>query len=241
MRAQWEKATKGLDSPVASPYAVSFFSLPRHWQFLDQIQNSVATGNVLVGGDFENVLQRSQDNWTIEEPTLDDVELLAQRVGEIQQPLGLQRTGGLPSTVDLPYQGKQCLMLQVKPKARQAPPAALERTRLAYISPAVRLQPGALVRISGCIRIPQPITASPDGAMFYDSAGGEGLALRLTEPCGWKKFTLYRRVPSSGAINVTLALTGIGAAYFDDIRIEPLAAGSPNNTVQTGYQPQGPR
>jgi hypothetical protein len=29
-------------------------------------------------------------------------------------------------------------------------------------------------------------------------------------------------VPASGAIGVTLALTGLGTVYFDDIRIEPL-------------------
>jgi hypothetical protein len=39
----------------------------------------------------------------------------------------------------------------------------------------------------------------------------------------WRKFHLYRRVPASGRISVTVALTGIGVAYFDDIRIEPFA------------------
>ena len=34
--------------------------------------------------------------------------------------------------------------------------------------------------------------------------------------------TLYRLVPASGTINVTLALTGLGSVYFDDVRIEPL-------------------
>ena len=33
-------------------------------------------------------------------------------------------------------------------------------------------------------------------------------------------------VPASGQIKVTLALTGIGAAYFDDIRIEPYQRGN---------------
>jgi hypothetical protein len=57
---------------------------------------------------------------------------------------------------------------------------------------------------------------------MYDSVGGEPLAIRLTDPTPWKKFTVYRRVPAAGLINVTLAMTGIGTAYFDDIRIEPL-------------------
>ena len=40
------------------------------------------------------------------------------------------------------------------------------------------------------------------------------------------QFHLYRRVPASGQISVTLALTGLGVAYFDDVRIEPLVVGA---------------
>ena len=101
-------------------------------------------------------------------------------------------------------------------------PEALERTFLAVDSPKVRVAPGTLVRISGWIRIPQAITATADGALMYDSVGGEPLAVRLTAPMGWKKFELYRRAPSSGEVSVTLALTGIGSAHFDDVRIEPM-------------------
>ena len=60
-----------------------------------------------------------------------------------------------------------------------------------------------------------------------DVAGrGEPLAVRLTTPLAWKKFTLYRRVPASGNISLTVALTGIGRVAFDDLRIEPLVVGS---------------
>src|SRR5437879_2484269 len=48
------------------------------------------------------------------------------------------------------------------------------------------------------------------------------LALRLTQPTAWRQFTLYRQVPASGKLSVTLALTGLGTAYFDDVRVEPL-------------------
>ena len=113
-------------------------------------------------------------------------------------------------------------MLEIKPKNKGPAPVALERTLLALTSPSVKLPPGTLVQVSGWVRIPVRIQSSPDGALFYDSAGGEPLAIRMTEPTPWKKITFYRRVPVSGQINVTLALTGIGAAYFDDIRIEPL-------------------
>src|ERR1019366_2878495 len=110
-------------------------------------------------------------------------------------------------------------------EGKTAPPA-LERTTLALVSSDVRLRVGTVVQISGWVNIPAPITASPDGALFYDSAGGDPLAIRWTDPTPWKKFTVYRRVPASGTINVTVALTGVGTVYFDDIRIEPLVAGN---------------
>ena len=242
MRAQWEQAVKeclgpkkGLDSPVSSPFALSFFTLPRHWELMDQVSKSVAKENVLAGGDFEVDPQHLQESWRLEEPKLDPVEMIAGRESEIRVPLavkpasdkpGSPKPATPPTMVEKPKQGKQCLKLEIKPKAGTYAPACLERTLLALTSPVVHLQPGTLVQVSGWVRIPKAITASPDGALLYDSAGGEPLAIRLTEPTPWKKFTLYRRVPDSGTIYVTLALTGLGTVYFDDVRIEPLVPGS---------------
>jgi hypothetical protein len=132
-----------------------------------------------------------------------------------------------PVTLEPPKEGRQCLLLEIQPKDPLNPPGALQRTFLGIHSPEVKLLPGSLVQISAWVRIPKSITASVDGALLYDSAGGEPLAIRLTDPCPWKKFTLYRRVPASGAIHVILAMTGIGKAYFDDVRIEPLV-GAPS-------------
>jgi hypothetical protein len=142
--------------------------------------------------------------WLSQTVTLDEVDLTAERVA------------------DDPKEGKQCLKLQITPKNAQAPPLALERTFLAIHSPAVRLVPGTLVKITAWVKVPKPIAASADGALLYDLAGGEPLAVRVTGPTKWRQYTLYRKVPASGTINVTLALTGIGTAYFDDVRIEPL-------------------
>jgi hypothetical protein len=203
MRAQWEEATREIGLPVASPYAVSYFTLARHWRFIDQAKRGATGANVLADGSFEQDTRA----WALREATLDDVELTARPVR------------------DNPKEGKQCLMLQVKPRgAPQAAPAALERTYLALESAPVRLPPGSLVRVSGWVRIPEPIAASVDGALLFDSAGGEPLALRLTGKVPWSQVTLYRQVPPSGDLSVTVALTGLGTVYFDDLRIEPVQA-----------------
>jgi hypothetical protein len=218
MRAEWEKAIRDLDTVGASPYAASYYTLPRHWEFLNQVKESTAGVNVLPDGDFEQSAPNGPATWVKQETTLDVVSCTAQRVK------------------DQPQEGRQCLMLEIKPTDAKAAPSALERTFLAANSPVVRLQPGTLVRISGWVRIPEPIYLSPDGALLYDSIGGEPLAVRLTGKTAWKKFTLYRRVPASGAVNVTLALTGVGKVFFDDIRIEPLSS----TTTAKGPSAGGP-
>jgi hypothetical protein len=131
-------------------------------------------------------------------------------------------------------EGRQCLMLQVTPKDPAAVPAVLERTFLAVHSPAVKLPPGTKVRISAWMRVPADLRGTPDGAILYDSAGGEPLAVRQATASGWKQYVLYREVPASGTINVTMALTGLGKAYFDDVRIEPLVAGGAPQPAASG-------
>ncbi|NBO92969.1 MAG: hypothetical protein EBV06_11760 [Planctomycetia bacterium] len=207
MRAHWERAVRDLDTPTASPFAVSFYTLPLHHELLEELRGLKAGSNVLPYGDFEVPVGQSQPGWTVQEvPSLDPVTTEVRRVSQ-----GAHGGSG------------QCVMLAIRPKDPRRVPAALERTFVALHSPAVKLPPGSLVRVSGYIKIPAPITGSADGALLYDSAGGEPLAVRLTgEQKKWKSFSLYRRVPPSGQIHVTLAMSGLGAVYFDDVRIEPL-------------------
>jgi hypothetical protein len=202
MRAHWDEATHSLDSPVASPYAVSFYTLPAHWRYMTLFTETTAP-NLLAGGGFEEN-ETGQNGWLVQQSRLDSVDFTARPVKQE------------------PKEGKQCLLLEIKSQGEGPPPKALERAFLAVRSPTLRIQPGTPVRISAWIRIPQAITASVDGALFYDSVGGEPLAIRLSEPTGWKKLTLYRTVPQSGMLYVTLAHTGLGKVFFDDVRIEAM-------------------
>lgn len=226
MRKQWEKAARGLDAPTSSPYVLSYYTLPRHWQFMQDLRRCVPAANALPAGDFEENPDRPTEPWRKELMTLDEVDLLAHRVGSVVPPRGWDKDDKLRKSPfyfsAAPRQGQRCAMLQVRPKVGKAIPRALDRTYLALSSPQVKLPPGSLVRLSAWINVPASILASPDGALFYDSAGGEPLAVRLTQTPGWKKYVLYRRVPTSGVLQVTLALTGVGTVFFDDVRIQPL-------------------
>lgn len=206
MRQHWDAAMKRLTTPVACPFALSFYTLPRFWQYCDEIAKLHPGKNVLLEGDFEWPPDKKQSDWALEEiPSLDDVQGEAKRVA------------------NCPREGKQCLMLKLSSKNPLKAAMVLERTFLAIHSPAVHLPPGTPVRISAWVLVPEPITGSPDGALLYDSAGGEPMAVRVTEPTFmWKQFILYRTVPDSGTIHVSMALTGLGTVFFDDVRIEPM-------------------
>ncbi len=205
MRQHWDAVVLKLTTPVACPYALSFYTLPRFWQYYDGLSKLKPGKNVLTDGNFEWPPRTRDKYWGLEDaPSRDDV------VGEAKR------------VANDPREGKQCLMLKLKPKNPLKAAQVLERSFLALHSPAVSLPPGTPVRISAWVRVPEEISGSPDGALLYDSAGGEPLAVRIMLPTVWRQFILYRNVPESGKINVSLAMTGLGTVYFDDIRIEPL-------------------
>ncbi len=77
------------------------------------------------------------------------------------------------------------------------------------------------------MKVPGQLRATADGLVVFDTAGGEPLGVRVMATGGWRQFHLYRRVPPDGKVAMTFALTGFGAAYIDDVRIEPLVLGGP--------------
>lgn len=215
MRAEWEEAANSLGPdapPTASQYAVNYFTLPKHWKFRALLEQASAGGNRLNDGDFEHS-DSIPAGWRVQQVTPDEVE------------------GDIRITPDQPHDGRHCLKIQVRakqPTGPNAPPAGqisiLEPTYVAVTSPPVQLPPGSIARISGWINVPQGIGASADGAMAFDTAGGEPLGIRLTSPTkGWRRFVLYRQVPANGTVQLTAALTGVGTVCFDDLSIEPLS------------------
>ncbi|MFM7539560.1 MAG: hypothetical protein ACKO9Z_07865 [Planctomycetota bacterium] len=223
MRLHWERALRELDTPLATPWSGSFFTLARHWQQMDHLRGLRLAKNVLPGGTFELPPEQEQKGWTLrEDATADPVLATARRVSSAK-----------------PHEGSQCLMLKIEPKDAKNPPAALERAMVAVHTPDINLPAGMAVRCSAWVNIPKKITASADGAIFYDSAGGEPLATRLQSTSGWRQVTIYRTVPPSGKIHLTMALTGTGTAYFDDVKIEPLVDGA-NGAPDPEAQPNNP-
>ncbi|HEX3151523.1 MAG TPA: hypothetical protein VHR66_25830 [Gemmataceae bacterium] len=253
MRLHWERAIKTLDFAGATPYSVSFYTLPRHWELAQMLQATGVGENMLRDGNFDGprpaerrgVAVTMLPGWTVQEVALDDVIMKAVIVppDEAKEEIPVRKEGPRKpyETTSIlkrmedpmppkPVLGTGVLRLTVTPKPvvlqkkdDKAPPepAALERVFLCVNSPPVRLPPGSWVRISGWMKVADAVRASPDGAMFFDTTGGEAYAARVTENLEWKHFHMYRKVPANGEVRVRMALTGFGTVYFDDIKVEP--------------------
>ncbi|HMP58939.1 MAG TPA: hypothetical protein PKD86_06260, partial [Gemmatales bacterium] len=106
MRSQWEQAITSVDAPTASPFTVSYVSLPRHYRFIHEVKACQVVPNVLAAGDFEADPNETLAGWTVQSTTLDAVVPHLARVA-VQ-----------------PRQGRQCLKLEVRPKDSANAPAA---------------------------------------------------------------------------------------------------------------------
>ncbi len=201
-RVQWDQATAGLFSPVASPLAVCYRTLPEHVGLMQQTLRAAAGPNLLPAGDFEDIGAMYQAGWRHVEHVTQGVQCAAELS---------------PKTA---HGGRTGLRLVVQPVDPAQPPAQIESPPVWITSPAVPVPTGQLLRIQGWVHVPKPITASVDGLLIVDSLGGEPLAARLDQTPRWQQFTLYRIAPQSGPVSVTFALTGIGEAWLDDVTIQ---------------------
>ena len=221
-RTEWQTAVATLPSPVTSPAAVSFRTLPRHQQLLQRIASSPPAANQLAGGDFEDVGTMLQAGWS-----------------HVQQP-----TPAVFAQADLApvaaHSGRFGLRLMVRSTEPENVPALVESPPTWITSPAVFVEAGQLVVIRGWVQIPAAITGSVDGLVITDSLGGEPLAERVGQTTGWREFTLWRIAPRSGQVTVTFTLTGLGEAWLDDVTIQPLAP--PRlTTAAVPYPSQAPK
>jgi hypothetical protein len=222
-RAYWEAATRGLTSPLSSPPAVSFDTLPWHWDLIDRISSSRLGPNRLPGGDFEELGVLLGSGWS-----------------HLRYP-----SSGLKTAADLvagaALSGGSGLRLSVRAEDPDNPPAVVETPPVWITTPPLPVEAGQLVCIQGWVQIPAAVTGSVDGLLIIDSLSGEALAERIGQTDGWRQFTLYRVAPESGQMTVTFALSGLGEVWLDDVGIyylQPPQAGAFTQLPAAGGPPR---
>jgi hypothetical protein len=222
-RVHWEAATQGLASPVTSPAAVSFATLPWHWSLIDRIASSQPGPNRLPGGDFEELRTMLGTGWS-----------------HFRYP-----SDGLKTAADLvagaAHSGNSGLRLSVRGEDPDNPPAVVETPPVWITGPALPVEAGQLVCIQGWVHVPAAVTGSVDGLLIIDSLSGEALARRIRQTNGWRQFTVYRAAPESGRMTLTFALSGLGEVWIDDVTVrflEPAGTGRLTHLPPGGHPPR---
>jgi hypothetical protein len=236
-RNHWERAVGSVVSPPASPLAASFATLPQHWVFLAELDSAERSRNLLPESGMEDRDRMLAAGWGLSSHSSKGVRASGELAGKDP------RAGE-------PYAGQCSLHLSAEPTDPEQTPEVLETPPLWLTTPPVAVQAGQWVRIHGWVRVPKPITGSLDGLLIFDSFGGEPLAERINQTSDWKEFTLYRAAPATTSLRVTLALTGLGEAWIDNLSVEivtrrpparrplPLA---PLGSRRSAGRPLGPR
>lgn len=203
-REVWQRTAGPLQSPVSSPLAVAFDTLPEQAGFAAFVAAQPQGDNLLLGGNFEDLSTMLAAGWKhFEHPPAD-----------VQTSVELSPTA--------PFGERFSLRMHA---GTEKPPAAgtlVESPPLWVTSAPVQVAAGDLVCLRGQVRVLAPIKGSVDGLMITDSLGGEPLAERFGQTDGWHEFVIYRIAPQNGNLTVTFALTGLGDAWIDDVSIRKL-------------------
>jgi hypothetical protein len=203
-RAAWDAVAGELSSPVESPFAVNFATLPQQIAFADNVNGAVLGENQLPAGGCENLDVMQRSGWR---PWQHEYT-----------PLVI----GVSLSPSLPHGGVSCLTISATAADGAIAPDVVESPPVWVTTPPVHFEASQLVRIHGWVRIPQPTQGTVDGLLVIDSWTGEALASRFDKTDGWHEFTLYRAAPQSADLTLTFALTGIGEASIDDLTIQPV-------------------
>lgn len=169
--------------------------------------------NVLLGGDFENLGQMTQQGWQHLEASAANVKTSAQL------------------SANQPQQGVYCLDMSASPTAAGKPIVSDELVSI--VSPAVPVDQAKLVEISGWVRVDSPFVGG-EGLEIEDSLGGPGLSLRVSQTSGWQPFRLIRAAPEPTQVRLTFALTGPGDAKVDAVMIRTLEQPVPRRLPTVG-------
>lgn len=200
-RTLWEQAAAGWPSPQASPLLAQCSTLALQWDLAARWKQARWGPNVQPAGDLESLDQMLQHGW--------------QRHASAHAAVSTEVALSLVE----PHSGRSSLRMRAWPKDARQVAAAFDRPPVWVVSAPVPVRQGQVVQIQGWVQVPQPLQGTTEGVVIFDSLGGWELGERVRLTRGWRPFTLYRAVPASGELRVTVALTGLGEAWLDDLRV----------------------
>lgn len=203
-RDHWDAAVDHLSSPASSPFTLCFQTLPEHWRLVGQfgLSRERPSRNLLPSGEFEDFDTLVAERW----------ENVHRAPEIVQTSAALFPTG---------RKSRYALRLECLPQPGIQPPLVLDEPAVTVTTPPLSARAGQILHISGWVKLMTPVSASRDGVLIYDSLLGRSGGIRIREGDQWTRFEMLRVVPQSGEVQVSMSLTGLGAALIDDLQVIP--------------------
>ncbi len=199
----WQKSAGVWDHPLVIPMGASFPMTTLGHISTRRALAARATGeNLLAEGHCEDLDAMIEVGWRQYQSSPRDVETY------------------IALSPDEPKEGEHSLRLVARGKTDDARQSIVETPTLWVHSAPIPVEPGEQLEITGWVRIREPIAGSLEGLMIRESLGGDVLSLRFVEPSPeWKPFRMIRAVEQPDHLTISFALTGLGEAWLDDLRV----------------------
>jgi len=209
---------------ASSPLVLQPATWPDELRLRQLIRALPREGNLLTGGDFEDLNETRQAGW---------------RHTQIESALGApsatSSNNATGATVELsthaPRHGERCLTLRSQSPSQGQPVAWIT-------SPATPVGAGQLLEITGWVRLEGEADAG-SRLEIVDSLGGQQLALTADCRPGWRPFHMLRRPTKSESLQLSFVLTGAGEASIDAVMIRPIRLAS--STQEADQPPRNAR
>ncbi|MCR5162815.1 MAG: hypothetical protein K6C40_02240 [Thermoguttaceae bacterium] len=203
----WGEKTAQFPTPNFLPAAVTYRTLPLLDPWLNLTSGLNRGRNVLPGGEFDDLRQVPATGW--------------------RQLQSWNAYDGITPRADIAeeaaHSGPCGLKLEVTMKDKNTAPVMFDSPPVVIRSPAVEIGPvGTVYQLELWVNIPVRLQNTVEGLKITDSNSGEVLAERRMKTNGWQKIAFQRVVTDSNPVFVTIALTGYGTVYVDDVRLIPL-------------------
>ena len=135
-----------------------------------------------------------------------------------------------------PHSGRSCLRILAAATTPDADESVVEFAPVWINSSPITVHPGQRVKITGWIRIKDPIHGSLDGCVIGDSISESALALRFRRTHGWQRFQMVRAVTRHDHLTIMITLHGLGEVWIDDLQVA-VDAGPANQVSHNGLVP----
>lgn len=237
-------------APISCPPAISFYTLPEHYIWVDWIKGKPGYRfgrNRVPSGTFDDAQTITASGWVDVSYQMEGIKYKISVVPRSKAngfPLGPNRPN-LDQIAAASGPSKHVIKLDVwaeRPEELDTMlPKFLDFPVAAIRSPPIRVEANNLIRISVLVKRPFPSPQGTGGIFVRDSIGGEQFQCRTNLALGsFNRVVLFRKAPADGTFTVTLGLAGYAEAYFDDFRVEVIEhAATATDSDVAQRQPRG--